>query len=130
MEVKIMICKNCGAEITEGQQFCSNCGAHIVPPQAAAPSQSRIVITENELPEAYKPIAMWGYFGYQLLYAIPCIGFIFLVINALGSKNVNLKNYSRSYFCVMIVSIVISLAIAAMALSAGVLETLLNFITH
>lgn len=62
----------------------------------------------NDLPEEYRPISMWGYFGYQWLFAIPCVGFIFLLVFSLGgTKNVNLKNFARSYFCTMIIAIVL-----------------------
>jgi hypothetical protein len=60
------------------------------------------------IPEEYKPISMWGYFGYQLLFSIPCIGFILLLVFAFGgTKNVNLKNFARSYFCYIIILAII-----------------------
>jgi len=30
----------------------------------------------NNIPEEYKPISMWGYFRYELLFSISCIGII------------------------------------------------------
>ena len=45
------------------------------------------------IPEEYKPISLWGYFGYELLFSIPCVGFIVLLVMAFGSKNVNVKNF-------------------------------------
>lgn len=60
------------------------------------------------IPSEYKPISMWGYFGYQILFAIPIIGFILLLVFSLGgTKNINLKNFARSYFCLFIIVIVI-----------------------
>lgn len=60
------------------------------------------------IPEEYKPISMWGYLGYQLLFSIPLIGFILLVVFSLGgTKNINLKNFARSYFCYAIIVLVI-----------------------
>lgn len=38
----------------------------------------------TNLPEEYRPISMWGYFGYQILFSIPCVGFIALLIFAFG----------------------------------------------
>ena len=59
-------------------------------------------VTVN-IPEEYKPISMWGYFGYQLLFAIPCVGFIVLLVFAFGgTNNINLRNFARSYFCFII----------------------------
>ena len=61
----------------------------------------------NSIPEEYKPISMWGYFGYEILFSIPLIGLICLLIFAFGgTKNKNLKNFARSYFCMFIVACV------------------------
>ena len=65
--------------------------------------------TTVNIPEEYRPISMWGYFGYQLLFSIPCIGFIVLVVFALGgTKNINLKNFARSYFCIFLLILIIT----------------------
>lgn len=62
----------------------------------------------TNLPEEYRPISMWGYFGYQILFSIPCVGFIVLLVFAFGgTKNVNLKNFARSYFCFTIILVVL-----------------------
>lgn len=59
---------------------------------------------QKNIPEEYQPISMWGYFGYEILFSIPCVGIIALLIFAFGgTKNQNLKNFARSYFCFMIV---------------------------
>ena len=60
------------------------------------------------IPEEYRPISMWGYFGYQLLFSIPCVGFILLLVFSFGgSKNINLRNFARSYFCFFIILIIL-----------------------
>lgn len=60
----------------------------------------------------YTPIGMWGYFGYQILFAIPVIGFIMTLIFALGgTRNINLRNYARSTFCLFIILLVAVLLI-------------------
>ena len=62
------------------------------------------------IPEEYQPISMWGYFGYELLFAIPCVGFVLLLVFSFGgTKNVNLRNFARSYFCFTIVVFVLML---------------------
>jgi hypothetical protein len=77
--------------------------------------------TTVNIPEEYKPISMWGYFGYQLLFSIPCIGFIILCIFALGgTKNINLKNYARSYFCFIILTVILILIVFAITSIFGV----------
>ena len=71
------------------------------------------------IPEEYKPISMWGYFGYELLFSIPCIGLIVLIVLAVSAKNVNVKNFARSYFCFLIILAI--LAGIAVATGAGAL---------
>lgn len=65
---------------------------------------------DNEVKAEYKPISAWGYVGYQLLFSIPLIGFIFLLVFALGgTNNINVRNYARSFFCVFLIGLVISI---------------------
>ena len=60
------------------------------------------------IPEEYQPISMWGYFGYEILFSIPCIGWILLIVFAFGgTRNVNLRNFARSYFCFLIVALIL-----------------------
>ena len=66
-----------------------------------------------DIPPEYRPISMWGYFGYELLFSIPCVGFILLLIFSFGgTQNVNLKNFARSYFCLLIIAVVLFLVLA------------------
>ena len=61
---------------------------------------------------AYKPISPLGYIGYSILFAIPLIGFIVLLVFAFGgTQNVNLKNYARSYFCMLIIAVVLAIIV-------------------
>ena len=92
-----MLCKNCNSPINEGENFCCVCGAPV--------SQ----VTEKELPEQYKPLSPWGYFGLQMLYAIPIVGFIFLIIFSISKGNINRRNFTRSYWCVYILLAVLVL---------------------
>lgn len=63
---------------------------------------------QKNIPEEYQPISMWGYFGYEVLFSIPCVGIIALLIFAFGgTKNQNLKNFARSYFCFILVLLVL-----------------------
>ena len=49
-----------------------------------------------------KPISMWGYFGLQILFALPLVGWIFAIVLSFASPNVNIRNFARSYFCGLI----------------------------
>ena len=70
-------------------------------------------------PEDYRPISMWGYFGYEILFSIPFIGFIILLICAFGGSSVNVRNFARSYFCYLILISVIVLVIVAILMATG-----------
>ena len=81
----------------------------------------------QKIPEEYRPISMWGYFGYEILFSIPVIGFIFLIVFAIGAKNVNKKNFARSYFCYTIICFVVFMVILAIVMATGAVESLSNF---
>lgn len=132
-----MYCMKCGKEINKGAKFCVGCGAPVEENKStgATQIQEKTVIKEepkkeftntatannnqnnyknnntfnpNNIPYEYRPISMWGYFGYQILFSIPCIGFILLIIFALGgTENKNLRNFAASYFCMFIVMAII-----------------------
>lgn len=77
--------------------------------------------TVQNIPEEYKPISMWGYFGYEILFAIPLVGFICLLVFAFGgTQNKNLKNFARSYFCFLIVVVIIAAIIIGIISATGV----------
>ena len=77
----------------------------------------------NSIPEKYRPISMWGYFGLEILFSIPVVGFIILIIFALGgTKNVNKKNFARSYFCFVIIAFIICAIAVATGLVAQVID--------
>jgi len=73
------------------------------------------------------PIGPWSYFGHSILYSIPLIGWIFLVIQAIGAKNVNLRNYARSYFCILILSLIIFAIFLIITAATGGIEAIKNF---
>jgi len=77
------------------------------------------------IPEEYQPISMWGYFGYSLLFSVPCVGLVFLIVFALGgTKNINLKNWSRSYFCLMLIGLIIGIIFALLGGAAGMMSSM------
>lgn len=137
-----MFCKNCGTENTGGAAFCRNCGAKInvaegnqqsasqqsrpyqkqVYTSSASLNRNQYSFSEDKIPEEYKPISMWGYFGYELLFNIPIVGFILLIVFAITAKNKNLKNFARSYFCFLIIAIIVVLIISASVGTMGVLR--------
>lgn len=66
----------------------------------------------RELPPELRPLSAWAYFGYELLYAVPVVGWVFLICHAIGARNVNKRSFARSFFCVYIVVAVLALILA------------------
>ena len=81
---------------------------------------------ENGREVDYTPITMWGYFGYELLFSVPFLGLVFLVYFAASAKNQNVKNFARSYFCVLIVFAVILIFLGAAFGTASGVDYLFN----
>lgn len=57
--------------------------------------------------EKFRPLSPWAYFGYGLLFAIPLVGFILLIIFSFSDQNINRRNYARSYFCALVIALII-----------------------
>jgi uncharacterized membrane protein YvbJ len=118
-----MKCSSCGFENEENAKFCKQCGAPLGAQQTQPPqyAQQAPAYDPNNVPEEYKPISMWGYFGYELLFNIPLVGFILLLVFSFGgTKNHNLKNFARSYFCMLILVLIIAIIlVAAVGTTAG-----------
>ena len=85
---------------------------------------------DPNVPSEYRPISMWGYFGYELLFSIPCVGLIFLIVFAVSASNVNLRNFARSYFCYLIVCLVILGIIFGIAAATGTLNVVMEQINQ
>ena len=87
-------------------------------------------MSENNIPSEYKPISMWGYFGYELLFGIPVIGFIILLVFAFGgSGNINVKNFARSKFCYVILLFVIFVVLAAIGMATGAAQSIADMMS-
>ena len=81
---------------------------------AAGPSPYAASFDPAMLPGEYRPLSMWAYFGYQLLFSIPLVGFVCLLIFSFGgTHNRNLKNFARSYFCLFIIAVILVIILAA-----------------
>ena len=78
----------------------------------------------HNVDELYKPISMWGYFGYQILFGLPVIGFIALLVCAFGNRNYNVRNFARSYFCVLIIVLVLIVLLAALGVGGTILAAI------
>ena len=87
-------------------------------------------MSDNNVPSEYKPISMWGYFGYEILFSIPVIGFICLIIMSFAAGNRNVKNFARSYFCMFILGIVVTIVLVAIAFAMGAIESFDDILSY
>ena len=112
-----MFCKNCGTELVNETNACPNCGTASEQPVVvqAAP--------QTVLPEENRPLSGWAYFGLQLLFAVPIVGFVFLIVFSFNGSNINRRNFARSYWCALLV---IAIIIAILAIAGVGLGSVLN----
>ena len=73
----------------------------------------------QHLPEAYRPLSPWTYFGLGILYSLPLVGWIFLIVHAVGCQNLNRSKYARSYICVGQLAIILIAVLGAMGVLSG-----------
>ena len=111
-----MKCPTCGTEIPENEQFCNICGtavASFAPSAPAAPATPVRPTPVRTAPMTPAPetklLGPWAYFGLQLLFSIPLVGFILLIVFSLDNSNLNRRNYARSYWFSLIVGLVLTL---------------------
>ena len=75
----------------------------------------------NYIPPQYKPISVWGYLGYEILFSIPVIGFIMMLVLAFAPENVNVKNFARSFLLwILLVTIIVVIVAVIITAVTGV----------
>lgn len=114
-------CPACGAAVSEKDESCPKCSTRREKSEegiggsiysSGGGGMKKLFANANSganIGTVDKPISMWGYFGYEILYSIPIVGFIAVIYNALAAKNQNVKNFARSYFCLYIILAVLCL---------------------
>ncbi len=87
------------------------------PPYQSAPNQYQYqanpyyppTITEDMLPPEYKPVSIWAYLGYSILFSLPVIGLIMLFIVAFGSNySKSLRNFAKYNLIMIAISTVLA----------------------
>ena len=59
------------------------------------------------VPPEFKPVGCFGYIGLDILFAIPIIGWIFLIVFCFSDANINRRNYARAQVLGFLISVVI-----------------------
>lgn len=112
-----MNCTNCGNVLPEGANNCPYCGAGVAQPASQEPVYQAPV--QQELPEQYRPLSPWAYWGLSILFTVPIVGLIFLIIFSFNSGNINRRNFARSYWCSILILLAILLVVVLIAAVAG-----------
>lgn len=80
--------------------------------------------TKKGIPAEYQPLSPWAYFGYNILYSIPIIGWFFMIVFAIDSTNINRRNFTRSFFVIYVILAVLFIIL----LTTGLLLDLVSAI--
>ena len=128
-----MLCPNCSTAIYEGEKFCPNCGTAIPveeqpvdfipidtlytqPIEQSYQGTVQKEFTEEDLPQQYRPLSPWTYFGLSILFSIPLVGFVFLIVFSFMNSNINRRNFARSYWCALIIVGTVAILFAIISL--------------
>ncbi len=146
-----MYCYKCGAQMPNDASFCTNCGnkysnekggeqarlaeQQSVPRQAPRNTEQvrhvsqPVIKYKYRLPPENEPISPWAYYGLKIVFSLPIIGFVCLIILSFHN-NVNLKNYTRSYWCELIISLILIAILVATGVTTGLFELIRNYINY
>ena len=64
-------------------------------------------LNEQTIQTKYKPLSVWAYFGYLLLFCIPVVNFIAILVLSFTGENVNRKNFARGFLISNIIALVL-----------------------
>ena len=76
-------------------------------------------MNEGNYTSQYRPLSPWAYFGYNLLFSIPILGFIMLIVFSFSNENINRRNYARSFFVELLLVLIIIAIMAVIMIAAG-----------
>ncbi|MBO5286358.1 MAG: ABC transporter permease [Clostridia bacterium] len=76
------------------------------------------------LPAEHRPLSPWAYFGYTILFSLPIIGLIFLIIFSISGSNINRRNFARSYWCPVVLALIVVIIFIATGLGATIFDAI------
>lgn len=74
--------------------------------------------------QEYSPLSPWSYWGLKILYSVPIVGFVFLIIFSIKKDNLNRRNFTLSYWCSVVLVLIVIGIIAAILLVTGAADSL------
>lgn len=125
-----MVCKNCGSEITESMKFCRECGGPVQPEtqetyqqsyqqsnyQPQNPQQPYYYVNQNPTKTVPLPsvsTVLW----WEIICAIPFIGWIFAIIYAVDKTNPLRSNICKA-------KLIISAIILGLSILGGMFKAI------
>ena len=113
-----MKCPCCGMPVKDGAAFCPSCGTNMNISGGVSPSMP--------IPAKYKPLSSWSYVGYGILFSIPVIGLICLIVFSLNESNINRRNYARSFWCALLIVVLLFIAVYVFSAVNGTANQLIR----
>ena len=83
----------------------------------------------NNIPNNYKPLSPWAYFGYSIIFSIPFIGLILLIVFSLDNSNINRRNYARSYWCIYVLIIILLILLYILSININDVSEVSELVT-
>lgn len=126
------ICNYCGSQNQDNATVCQNCGGNLNAGNSGYRSETFSYQPESKqsIPEQYRPLSPWAYFGYGILFSLPLVGFILLLVFSFNSSNINRRNYARSYFCMLALVLIIILIVFIISLITGTTASLFDYFSN
>lgn len=111
------ICKQCRTEVEDQVKFCTTCGSAEF--DGGIVTQVKPSIKIDEIPDKnskYATVTTWEFLGAMLLMCIPVLGWILLIVWALGgTRKINKRNFARASVILIIIGLLVSFAIGLLA---------------
>ena len=133
-----MKCASCGNELLANVKFCTTCGAPVPPAPPAEVLAEKPPVQPTPAPPVCpvppvrpaaapapqsrkdRPLGPWAYYGLKLLFSIPLIGFICLIIFSVEDGNIHRRNFARSYWCALLVNVILIILLVVLVLVLNV----------
>ena len=84
----------------------------------------------EKLDSKYRPIGAWGYFGYNILFSLPVVGFICLLVFCFSDSNINRRSYARSFFCATLLALIVIGIIVGIMIASGTFAAVIEQIKN